>query len=130
MNATLIIRCNGCGVVVATETRESSDPNIRTNYTLANTCERCVDRPEMRQYWHWMLQSAKQQCEWQIDSMVAAAEALDGGVCPDCRKPIERRLDARQVGCDELPGVWFNYRCPCGFACDRKEDPAAPSGAQ
>lgn len=47
---------------------------------------------------------------------------LDAKRCPRCRKPIEGRRDPRQVGEGLEPGeAWFNYRCLCGYMCDRAE---------
>ena len=64
----------------------------------------------------------------EIDSFVRdhneTAEHLDRGVCPMCKSgPIRRTLDPRQTGTTQSAGSWFNYRCPCGFMLDVKEEP-------
>lgn len=48
--------------------------------------------------------------------------ALANGLCPQCGKNIERKLDPRQAGPTEFGGIWFNYRCSaCGFFTDVAE---------
>lgn len=80
-----------------------------------------------------MIQTARYRSQL-IQSGVSAAEAdrivaeavredaaLNKGFCPKCARRISRKIDPRQVGMAERPGTWFNYRCKCGYACDRKE---------
>lgn len=44
--------------------------------------------------------------------------------CPSCKATdtLTRTLDDRQVGGSAAPGFWFNYRCPCGYMSDMKEE--------
>ena len=49
------------------------------------------------------------------------ADLLEAGKCPMCGGPISRKLDARQAGYCAYGGVWYNYRCTCGFMIDRSE---------
>lgn len=59
---------------------------------------------------------------------LAIAEAKRKAACADrlecylCAGKLTKKVDGRQEGVSELPGIWFNYRCTkCGDFFDRKE---------
>lgn len=43
------------------------------------------------------------------------------GECPKCRAALRVTLDGRQVGLRLTAGLFYNYRCDCGFGVDRVE---------
>ena len=62
----------------------------------------------------------------EIEAAIAESDrvhaALDAGRCPQCSNAIQRERDRRQAGPHNVPGgVWFNYRCACGYHIDRAE---------
>lgn len=55
------------------------------------------------------------------DDSIRTDGFLDRRECPKCNGPLTRKLDPRQAGPTQAVGSWFNYRCPCGYMCDRVE---------
>ena len=56
-----------------------------------------------------------------VDDNLEEASCIDNGICPKCKNLLTRKLDDRQAGPTSVSGKWFNYRCGCGFLCDRVE---------
>lgn len=60
-----------------------------------------------------------------VDKVIAEAtrddEVLDRLECPKCGGVIARNEDKRSGGASRCRGTWYNYRCACGHAVDRKE---------
>lgn len=55
------------------------------------------------------------------DHLEREMDCLDRRVCPTCNAPIQRVFDQRQAGPKADDQAFFNYRCKCGFMCDRAE---------
>jgi hypothetical protein len=62
------------------------------------------------------------QIEAEIAEVDRVAGLLDACKCPTCGAVLGRRRDPRQAGAHNVPGgVWYSYRCACGFSIDRAE---------
>ncbi len=64
--------------------------------------------------------------EWEmfLKEIEVHDEALRKRICPNCEGALTKRLDPRQAGESQAPGLWYNYRCTkpgCGFAVDQRE---------
>lgn len=62
-----------------------------------------------------------QQAEEFQDHSDRLDDQLNRRVCPTCGGALSRKLDGRQTGVRARGTVWFNYRCSCGYMCDRAE---------
>jgi len=55
------------------------------------------------------------------DEMRREHDSLDAQRCPKCGERLSKQLDRRQDGITSVAGSWYNYRCGCGYMCDRCE---------
>lgn len=63
---------------------------------------------------------SEEQIEEYIQDLTKEDQCLDRLECPKCGKQLTRKKD-HQTGSTKVSGVWYAYRCSCGYLMTRVE---------